>query len=155
MECLQSTKSDKFILDLYIHIMILLIILTITFWFLIAPNEKKNFEREINSQMTTAISGILDKNTDIAKKLKSGLPIFQTMSKYYSRPDSTTQDYNIWLKRVNILVIVILIVNFVFLLFLLRFSCGHCVSVRQLFVSKYFSLYFYRYNRSDIFLKSI
>ncbi len=138
MECLKSTKSDKFILDVYIHIMILVVILSIGFWVLIAPTEKKSFEREINSQMKVAISGILDENPTITKDLKSGLPIFKTMSKYYSRPDSTTQDYNTWLKRVNILVIVILIVNFLFLWLLLRFSCGRCVPVRQVFAENIF-----------------
>ena len=67
MDCVNSTKSDKFILDVYIHIMLLVIILSIAFWFLIAPTEKKSFTKEINSQMKVAISGILDTKPDITK----------------------------------------------------------------------------------------
>lgn len=138
MECIKSTKTDKWILDVYIHIMILVIVLSIAFWMLIAPTEKRTFEGEITNQVNNSMKGILDKNRSILKSMKPNVNIFETMSKYYSKPDSTIKVYNTWLKRVNIVIILILIINFFILWLLMRFSCGRCVPVRQIFMENIF-----------------
>ena len=138
MECIKSTKSDRWILDIYIHIMILVIVLSIAFWFLIAPTEKRTFTEEINKQINSSIKGILDKNPDAVKTMKPSINIFETMSKYYSKPNSTTKEYNTWLKRVNIIIVLVLVVNFFILWLLMRFSCGRCAPVKQIFAENIF-----------------
>ena len=138
MECVKAKKSDEWILDLYIHVMILVVVLSIAFWVLIAPTEKKSFTREITKQVDSSVKDILHKNPDIIKTIKPDVNVLETMSKYYSRPDSTTEDYNRWLKRLNIIIIVVLIVNFFILWLLLRFSCGRCVPVGKIFTENIF-----------------
>jgi hypothetical protein len=138
MECVKAKKSDEWILDLYIHIMILVVVLSIAFWVLIAPTEKQSFETEITNQLNTSVKNIIAKNPDVIKAMKPQKNILETMSKYYSKPDSTTKDYNTWLKRVNIIIIVVLIVNFFILWILLRFSCGRCVPVKKIFMENIF-----------------
>ena len=138
MQCVKATKSDEWILDLYIHIMILVIVLSIAFWFLIAPSEKKSFTDEITRQVDSSVKDILDKNPDIIKAIKPEVNILETMSKYYSKPDSVTEDYNRWLKRVNIIIIIVLIVNFLILWLLLRFSCGRCIPIGKIFAENIF-----------------
>ena len=131
------TSNDELIVDIFIHSIILVIILSGVFWLLIAPLEKKNFNKEIDSQAKTSINQYVTENKKILQltpdKLTEVTDKLDLLSRFYESDDEVTKTYNKWLLRVNIVVIVFMIITFLLLLLILKYNCGKCIPVMTIF----------------------
>lgn len=125
--------SDEWIIDIFIHLVILVIILSAAFWIFIAPLEKKEFSGQIQNQISSAMKDAFTniKIPNIPLDLTNNLDV---LVKYYDRPDKTTEIYNSWLKKVNIILVVVLLFSFILTWALLSLSCKKCVPVGRIFM---------------------
>ena len=123
--------SDEWIVDIFIHLVILVLVLSVAFWMFIAPMEKKEFSRQIKEQISNSMKGAFNnlKQTDIEHLSHIN---FDILSKYYSRPDKTTQVYNSWLKKSNIILVIVLLFSLGLVWALLSFSCQKCVPIGRI-----------------------
>ena len=135
LSCTPSWR-DEWMVDIFIHVTILLIVLSVAFWVLIAPVEKKAFNDQITGQIKSAMSTAFQ-NLD-AKTAKSLSSIdFDVLSRYYDQPDSTTETWNSWLKRSNIIIIVVMLVTLLLVWAILSISCGKCVPIGRLLIENF------------------
>ena len=126
--------SDEWIIDIFIHLVILVIVLSAAFWIFIAPLEKREFSGQIQNQISSSMK---DAFQNIPKS-PAPSPIskinLDVLISYYGRPDKTTDIYNSWLKKVNIIMIVVLLLAFILTWALLSISCKKCVPVGRIFM---------------------
>ena len=130
--------NDELVVDIFIHSIILVLILSGVFWGLIAPLEKKNFKKEINSQVENAVNQYVIKNK--RELIKNTNPQIDEINeklnllmRFYDSEDETTTMYNEWLYRVNIIIIVLMLISFIILLLVLKYNCKKCVPVMTIF----------------------
>ena len=128
--------SDEWIVDIFIHVVILVLVLTVAFWVLIAPLEKKEFGGQIKDQISNAMDGSF-KNLSPADVQNLSAIDFTTLSKFYDRPDQTTKVYNDWLKKMNIVLVAVLFFSLGLVWVLLYLSCGKCVPFGRILLENF------------------
>lgn len=132
MICNKKYRTDEWIIDIYIHIIILLIILSIAFWKIISKTEVKSIQGEVKNQ----ISNVLSKNvaTGQTKTAMSSIPYDKLLKIYNGKPSKNIEDHNNSLLRLNITIICVLIITFVILWTVLSINCGKCIPVGKIFI---------------------
>ena len=128
--------SDEWIVDIFIHLVILVLVLSVAFWIFIAPMEKKEFSEQIKKQISNSMEGAF-KNLDPENAKSLSVINFDTLSKYYSRPDKTTKVYNNWLKKSNIILVGVLLFSLGLVWALLTFSCQKCVPFGRILLENF------------------
>lgn len=98
-----------FSLNLISHVVLLWFALTILFWIIIAPKEKKVLTNEFTSNINDSLPAALDNaNKQSGGVLKTvmqpTLPAFELMGGQYDKPDKATETYNKMLLAVALLV---------------------------------------------------
>jgi hypothetical protein len=133
MGCDNAIISDEWILDIYVHVTILLLVLSAAFWIFIAPLEKNTFEGQVIDQTHNAMNKAF-KNVDTKDLKKDGVSerALPALSKYYSSPDAVTKDYNAWLLRVNIIILATVLIGFFVVVAILRYSCNRCIPIGRI-----------------------
>jgi hypothetical protein len=130
------TWRDEWMVDIFIHVTFLILVLSVAFWALVAPVEKKAFDSQIEDQIKQAMGlAFKDISQDTVENLsKIDLDV---LSKYYDQTDDTTSLWNGWLKKSNVLMAIVLIVTLVLVWAILSFSCGKCIPVGRLLVENF------------------
>lgn len=98
-----------FSLNLISHVILLWFALTILFWIIIAPKEKKvltnEFTSNINKTLPVSLENANKQSGGILKTvMQPTLPAFQLMGEQYGEADKATETYNKMLLAVAILV---------------------------------------------------
>lgn len=130
------TWRDEWMVDIFIHVTILLLVLSVAFWALVAPVEKKAFDDKIQDQIKQSMSTAFKSIPQDTVKSLSQVDL-SVLSKYYDRPDESTSLWNGWLKRSNVLMAVVLIVTLILVWAILSFSCGKCIPLGRLLVENF------------------
>tara|TARA_Y100000389_G_scaffold140161_1_gene137965 strand:- start:687 stop:1223 length:537 start_codon:yes stop_codon:yes gene_type:complete len=130
------TWRDEWMVDIFIHVTILILVLSVAFWALVAPVEKKAFDDQIQDQIKQSTSIAFKGMHQDAVKSLSQVDL-SVLSKYYDRPDESTSLWNSWLKRSNVLIAVVLVVTLILVWAILSFSCGKCIPLGRLLVENF------------------
>lgn len=135
--CNLHGKGDLFILDIFIHVTILLLVLFALFWFVISRLETN----EMNKQLQSAINDNLPKVykqidqqgelTSLVKGMKNTKTL-DAMKNMYSKPDPETKEWNDALWRDNIIIIISFVLGFLAIWGVMVWSCGKCPPVGTL-----------------------
>lgn len=130
------TWRDEWMVDIFIHVTILILVLSVAFWVLVAPVEKKAFDDKIQDQIKHAM-GIAFENMPQDTVQNLSQVDLSVLSKYYDRSDESTSVWNSWLKRSNVMMAAVLIVTLILVWAILSFSCGKCIPLRRLLVENF------------------
>ena len=137
----EVTYTDSLIVDIFIHVIILLIILSSVFWILVVPLGKKTINNEINKEIEHLIYNKLLSNPhcdDIRNITEDSISdaiydvytsISSNLQETYNEPDQTAQTYNKWLLKVNIIIIILLIISFIIMIIILKQNCNKNINV--------------------------
>lgn len=101
--------SFMFSLNVISHVILLWFALTVLFWVIIAPKEKKvltnEFTSNINDNLPAAFDNANQQSKGVLKTaMKPTLPAFELMGEQYDKPDKATDTYNKMLLAVALLV---------------------------------------------------
>jgi len=145
--CLKPKASDLLVIDVFVHIIILLTVIFTFYFVMIAPLESKELTEQITNQIDSNMNTVytnINKNTnnifnDIVKNLnspgsKGGLSTFEIMAEYYSKPDESTQNWNLIPFFGTIIVLIALLGGFFAIWGTLTQSCNKCVPVGRILV---------------------
>lgn len=129
-QILSTSSNTATIFSSFLHALILFIILSALFVFVISKIEEKLFNDEISKHIQEELPKSLKENdTDGSiKLLLKGVP-FNRLEKLYSEPSEDTQIYNTWLKKVMLLVASAILIIIIISALFLYFSCGQLIPV--------------------------
>ncbi len=142
--CLKPKASDLLVIDVFVHIIILLTVISIFYFVMIAPLESKELTEQITNQIDSNMNTVytnINKDTDnifneIVKKLNTpdgkGASTLDIMSEYYSKPDESTQNWNLIPLFGTIIVLIALLGGFFAIWGTLTQSCNKCVPVGRI-----------------------
>lgn len=122
--------------DIFIHVTILILVLSVAFWALVAPVEKKAFDDQIQGQIKQSMEVAFQTMPKSTVESLSQIDL-SMLSKYYDQPDESTTLWNSWLQKSNIMVAIVLIVTLVLIWAILSFSCGKCIPIRRLLAENF------------------
>ena len=136
--CLKAKPVDIFIIDIFIHIIILLSILLTFFIFVISKLEKKELTKQIKNQIDVNMPKLY-KNINGLKQALQPLneekpSIFETMEKFYDKPDTTTEYWNNTSIIGTIIILISLICGFIAIWFILKSSCNKCIPLGKIII---------------------
>ena len=130
------SKSFSLLINGVLHVLILFAFLTILYFTLIAPLEKKAFENEIEDQVKKNVEkalDTLDKNTQTEiKKIITGNNVIDILISKYSSPSDVVIDHNKSVKFLSIILIVFLIIGLLTTIIILQFSCNKCTGINSI-----------------------
>jgi len=144
--CLKPKASDLLVIDVFVHIIILLTVISVFYFVMIAPLESKELTEQITNQIDSNMNTVyanINKDTDnifndIVKKLNTpsaeGASTLDIMSEYYSKPDESTQNWNLIPLFGTIIVLIALLGGFFAIWGTLTQSCNKCVPVGRILV---------------------
>jgi hypothetical protein len=130
--CNPSSSSEDFIIDIFIHIIILSIVLSIFFFTVVSPLEKENLQGEMDAQVTDGLKHSFDsldeKNKDAAKQvITENEELLKKIKEMYSEPSKEDELYNQNLTNLNITIIINLGLILLTIWITLKLSCNKCV----------------------------
>jgi len=136
--CLKAKPVDIFIIDIFIHIIILLSILLTFFIFVISKLEKNELTKQIKNQIDVNMPKLY-KNIKGFKQALQPLnnenpSIFQTMETFYDEPDTPTEYWNNTSIIGTIIILIALICGFIAIWFILKYSCNKCIPLGKIIV---------------------
>lgn len=137
--CIPSSSKEHFIIDMFIHGIILCIVLIVFFLLVVSPLEKDNLQHEIDDQAQSGLEKILNNmSKEDKEKLKSGLnsdefkSLLDRLKKSYEQPNKNIEIYNNGITNINITIIIGLIFILITIWITLKISCNKCVRLRSL-----------------------
>lgn len=148
MNTCSSTISSTFslLINGILHVLILFMFLSILYFTLIAPLEKKAFESEIKKEVKNNVEKAvdnLDKNTQTdLKKIITGNNIIDTLILKYSSPSDIVIDHNKWVKFLSIILIVFLIIGLIVTIIILQISCNKCTGINYIILENIITFIF-------------
>ena len=122
-------KSIDFIINILVHMLIILSILTIFFWLFVSKKETRILENEFTTNINNGFQGLKDSFTpnqqdrvnNVINNIQPGLKVFKT---YFEKPDKTYIAKNNCLKQNNIRLIIYLIILIIFVSIIYHYFCG-------------------------------
>jgi hypothetical protein len=136
--CQKAKPIDIFIIDIFIHIIILLSILLTFFIFVISKLEKKELTQQIKNQIDVNMPKLYNNIKGFKKALQplnsENPSIFQTMEKFYDEPDTTTEYWNNTSIIGTIIILLALICGFIAIWFILKYSCNKCIPLGKIII---------------------
>jgi hypothetical protein len=126
MFCDKSKRADEWIVDIYLHIIILLIVLSTAFWVYLSKVETKSLQGEVEQQIDNII-----KNSD-DNKILSSIDYNELLKIFNGKTSFSVKDHNKSLKKLNIIIILLLIFSFFVIWLILSVNCGKCVPVGKI-----------------------
>ena len=141
-----------------LHVLILFVFLTILYFFLIAPLEKKAFEDEISDQIEGALtdqfigmkknmdSNIVDVITNTVnysyENNGNEVYVIDEMIDNFDTPDKLVSEHNKWVKITAVALISFITISFVFYLLTLKNTCGKETGIRSILKENLFTFIF-------------
>ena len=147
MNTCSSTISKTFslLINGVLHVLILFMFLSILYFTLIAPLEKKAFENEIEDQVKNNVKkavDTLDKNTQTELKKIISNNIIDKLILTYSSPSEIVTDHNKSVKFLSIILIVFLIIGLIVTIIILQFSCNKCTGINSIILENIITFVF-------------
>ena len=135
--CDPSSINENFIIDIFVHIIILSIVLSIFFFAVVSPLEKENLQSEIDDQATNglklAFNTLKEEDKEKAKKvIADNEDLLKKMKEMYSEPSKEVELYNQNLTNLNISVIVNLTIILIAIWVTLKISCNKCINMGKI-----------------------
>lgn len=130
--CEPASKWTDFLVNSFLHILILLLIISAFFFLYVSKLSTDTFQNEIGDIIDDNLTpAIVDADKKSGGKLKSALQSlpWDKISDYYATTkDPTTQNQNSWLKTITITCVTVLALTVCLIMAVLYFSCNQCAS---------------------------
>lgn len=128
--------NGNFIIDIYIHVILLFIFLTLFFIFYVAKLSTDAFQHEIDHSVSTIVTDYINKlkpsEKNYVKIAINNLPIDKLL-KNYNKPSEYIQEHNWWVITLSIVFIITSISFLVVLLYILNKTCNYTLDIYTLF----------------------
>ena len=132
MDCNDKYRVDEWIIDIFIHIIILLAVLSIGFWTIIAKSEKDNLQGQVENQIDNLIDNYKAKGDE--QKILASIDYNKLSNIYDGKPSKEVKDSNKSLLKLNIIIIGMLFFTFIMIWIILNINCGKCIPVGKIFI---------------------
>lgn len=141
--CIPSSNKENFIIDAFVHVIILCIVLSIFFFAVISPLEKDNLQSEIDNQiddgLKDSINSLDPQNKQTVKDtITNNEELLKKIKKLYDNPSDEVILYNQSITNINITIIISLILILITISVILKLSCNKCVSLGKMVVENLF-----------------
>ncbi|MDB4726520.1 hypothetical protein OAF54_03695 [bacterium] len=124
-------KKTSFALSLFLHVVLLFIILSIFFRFVISKTESQAIGSELKDNIEKIFQNLPQDKT-LKTYINNNDNILNTLKNYYSKPEPAVEIQNRNLFLISIMVSVFLVIIVVGAMVLLHVSCGYCVNLKEL-----------------------
>jgi uncharacterized protein involved in cysteine biosynthesis len=121
------TKTEL-IVNIILHVLILLSILSLLFWFVITKLEKDNITKEVNNNISDYFDNLKenlnekDKN-DIKNIIKNSNNVLEDLKKLYVKPSENNETTNRWVLYSNLLYILLILGILLTIVLTIRLVC--------------------------------
>lgn len=130
-------KSIDFLINILVHILIILTILTLFFWIFVSKKETRIVQNEFLKNIDSGFQGLKNKLDEEQKErvsqvvsdIEPGLKIFE---KYFKRPDRGYLATNKCLKENNIRFIIYLIIFILGISLVYAYYCGGKIHIKNI-----------------------
>ena len=133
--CNNQSELYPFGINVMLHIVILMTILSLFFVLIASPQSRSSLEHELNKFINESINVNINKLTPKQKnKLKEATkkPYFQNLMKLYETPDRTVKTHNEWLFKLLLFTNIFMLVIPVMVIAILTLSCSKCIPVNKI-----------------------
>ena len=136
--CFPMSKDTNLLLNSFIHILVLFGFLTAFFMFFVSKIETEVLNEQLKSVIESQLKSNLKKgDTDQNLKRMLNTPelqeVLKKLTKEYSTPDKTTTEWNKWLFKLSVTIVVALLVLVLTMWLTLSLSCDRCVNGAHIF----------------------
>jgi hypothetical protein len=133
--CTYSSELYPFGINVLLHIVILLTILSLFFILIASPLSKSALEHEINKVINETLNGnikklppeIKNKIAEVTKK-----PFYQNLIKLYETPDRAVRIHNEWLFKVMLYANIFMLLIPVIIIAVLTLGCSKCIPINKI-----------------------
>ena len=125
-------RKDEWLIDIYIHILLVITVLSLAFWLFLSKIETKSLQGEVKDQLGKIIDNF--NPTDTTKKTLKLVDYDEILKLYNGKPSREIIDYNDSLLKFNIIIIITLLLSFIMIWVVLKINCGKEVPVGKIFL---------------------
>jgi len=126
-------RKDEWIIDIFIHVILVITVLSVFFWLVLSKIETKSLQGEVTDQLGNLIDKKFKPN-DATKTMLKSIDYDELSKLYNGKPSREVEDYNKALFKLNIIIIVLLFGTFILIWILLKINCGKDVPVGKIFL---------------------
>jgi hypothetical protein len=126
--CIILTNNENTILNIFMHIFILCIILTLFFFLVVSKLERKNLDEQVKNFISIGIS-----SSNITRNEQGSL-LTRQLAKLYDKPNEADKIYNSSLLNYSLFVISIFIICFIAISLSLKYSAKKCTNFTSLLI---------------------
>lgn len=132
MDNTKVLRKDEWIIDIFIHVILVITILSVFFWIVLSKIETKSLQGEVTNQL----GDLIDKfqPNDSTKTMLKSIDYDEISKLYNGKPSREVEEYNKALFKLNIIIIVLLVSTFIIIWILLKINCGKDVPVGKIFL---------------------
>lgn len=118
-----------------VHVTILFTILSLFFMFYISKISSRAINDEVGMNIDKYLTPVLQKQISMIPNIQSLAQNvqFDNVKKIFEEQSAAIQENNSWLFQTIVLVDIVLILFLIFTVFILRYSCGVCVPLKEIF----------------------
>lgn len=124
--CNASSKNMDFIMNILIHVLILLCIISGFFFLYVSKLSKSKFQEELNDLISNDLMNTL-KNADKTGTLKTLNLGDDIVNFYKNKVDEATVLQNWWLTVITITMVITLIISVAVIVLIMKYSCNQCI----------------------------
>tara|TARA_Y100000389_G_scaffold141562_1_gene139468 strand:+ start:495 stop:1031 length:537 start_codon:yes stop_codon:yes gene_type:complete len=125
-------RKDEWLVDIYVHILLVLIVLSLAFWLFLSKVETKSLQGEVKNQIGKLIDNFTP--SDTTKNALKLIDYDQLLKLYNGKPNKAIKEYNDSLLKFNIIVIITMIISFILVFIVLKINCGKDVPIGKIFL---------------------
>jgi hypothetical protein len=123
-------RKDEWIVDIFIHVLLTITVLSIVFWIVLSKIETKSLKTEIENNIENSFSKF--KPSNVTKEVLKKLDYQEMLKIYDGKPSRAVKDYNKSLLTLNVIVIIIIFISFLIICVVLKINCGKNVPVGKI-----------------------
>lgn len=134
--CVLVSEEMKFVLNVFVHSLIIFTFLTLFFMLYVRKLMKGAFENEIGSLIKDNLGGTVDLMDEASKKKLGMLLKYINVDKFiemYKKPSDYVEEYNKWIERGAIGIVIFSVILLTVIVVILYYNCGKCVPLWEIF----------------------